>query len=222
MRTGSGPPVKARAPPAGPVIVTICFGIGPAILAALVGLLVFDFVFVPPALAFAVPDARDGSTLAVMLVVAALTGLLAEHLRRQVRDARRRVEIEGLRNALLSAVSHDLRTPLTALVGASTALHEERLDPLERREFSRIVAVEATRLHRLVSNLLDLTRLASGRATANRTLQAIDEVIGAALCRLERPLQGRRVRTDVPVIIPLKAATHTRAWPRTSRASHGG
>ena len=185
------------------LVVTLRFGIGPAIVTALGGMLVFDFVFVPPALAFAIPGVGDGLTLAVMLVVAALTGVLAEQLRRQVKDARRQAEIEGLRNALLSAVSHDLRTPLTALVGASSALHDERLDPAERREFAQMVTAEAGRLHRLVVNLLDLTRLQSGRLSAQPTLQAIDEVVGTTLCRLEPQLQGRLVRTDVPSNVPL-------------------
>ncbi len=183
--------------------VTVRFGLGPAILTAVGGILVFDFVFVPPRLAFAIPDATDGWTLAVMLMVGALTGAFAEQLRRQVQDARRRAEIEGMRNALLCAVSHDLRTPLTAIVTASMALDEERLDPLERREFSHMVAVEASRLHRLVGNLLDLTRLESGRVTVKATPQAIDEVIGSVLVRLDRELNGRVVRTDVPSTIPL-------------------
>jgi two-component system, OmpR family, sensor histidine kinase KdpD len=150
-----------------------------------------------------VPDAKDGLTLVVMIAVAAVATALAEQLRRQVQSARRQAEIEGLRNALLSALSHDLRTPLTALVGASTALHEGHLDPHDRREFSRMVAEEAIRLNRLVANLLDLTRLESGCVSAKPTPQAIEEVIGSALCRLERQLVGRLVRTDVPEHIPL-------------------
>jgi two-component system sensor histidine kinase KdpD len=64
---------------------------------------------------------------------------------------------------------------------------------------------EATRLSRLVGNLLELTRLESGRVDVHLTPQSIDEVIGAALCRLDRALQGRNIRTDVPEDIPLTA-----------------
>jgi K+-sensing histidine kinase KdpD len=188
--------------PLGVLVVTARFGIGPAVLTAVVGVLVFDFVFVPPAMAFSVADPKDVLTLAVMIAVAAVAGVLAERLRRQIRDARRQTEIEQLRNTLLSALSHDLRTPLNALVGASNALCENRLEPGERREFSHMVAAEAGRLNRLVGNLLDLTRLESGRVSAKLTPQAIDEVIGSALCRLERRLQGRQVRTNVPEAIP--------------------
>jgi two-component system sensor histidine kinase KdpD len=78
-------------------------------LTAVGGVLAFDFVFVPPAMAFALPDLKDGLTLVVMVSVAAVASVLAEKLRRQARSARRQAEVEGLRNALLSALSHDLR-----------------------------------------------------------------------------------------------------------------
>ncbi len=189
--------------PLGALLVTARFGTGPTVLTAVAGVLAFDFVFVPPAWAFAVPNLKDALTLVVMVAVAAVASVLAEQLRKQLRNSRRQTDIERLRNALLSALSHDLRTPLTALIGASEALCEDRLEPGARREFSHMVAGEARRLNRLVSNLLELTRLESGRVTVKPVHQAIDEVIGAALCRLEKALEGRSVRTDVPEDIPL-------------------
>ncbi len=189
--------------PLGVLVATIAFGIGPAILTAATGIAVFDFVFVPPALAFAVPNLKDGLTLAVMVAVAGLASVLAEHLRREVQKARRQTEVEHLRNALLRTLSHDLRTPLTVLVGASAALCEEQLDPQQRHQFSHMVADEANRLNRLVRNVLELTRLESGSARLAPAAQAIDEVVGSALCRLERQVQGRLVRTHLAEGLPL-------------------
>ncbi len=189
--------------PLGVLLATIRFGIGPALLTVVSGVLVFDFMFVPPAMVFNVPGFKDGLTLAVMVLVAALASVLAEQLRRQVTAARRQTEVEQLRNALLSALSHDLRTPLTVLVGASTALCEQELDPLQRIEFTKMVADEAQRLNRLVGNLLELTRLESGKAHVTDTAQAIDEVIGSALWRLEGLLQGRAVQTRLAESTPL-------------------
>jgi two-component system sensor histidine kinase KdpD len=191
--------------PLGVLLVTAGFGVGPAVFTGITGLLVFDFVFVPPALAFAVPDAKNALTLAIMIAVAGVAGILAELLRRQARRAQQQVEVERLRNALLSVLSHDLRTPLTALVGASTALCQEYLAPQTRRNLSQMVADEARRLNRLVRSLLEMTRVESGHIAARPVLQAIDEVIGAALAHLEASLEGRRVHTQVPEDIPLVA-----------------
>jgi K+-sensing histidine kinase KdpD len=189
--------------PVGVLAITARFGIAPAVFTAVAGVLVWDFVFVPPPLTLSMPGFKDGLTLVVMIAVAAVAGVLAQQLRRQVQQASRQAEVEGIRNALLSSLSHDLRTPLTALVGAGTALLEDRLDARERREFSRMVADEAARLNHLVGNLLELTRLESGSLATKTAPQAIDEIIGAALVRLERRLTGRRVTTDVPEDVPL-------------------
>jgi two-component system sensor histidine kinase KdpD len=139
------------------------------------------------------------------LSVTGVIAVLTDQLRRQAEMAKRQADIERLRNALLSALSHDLKTPLTALVGASQALCEDRLDPRERQEFTKMVAAEAERLNRLVANLLELTRLESGKVTVKRVLQAIDEVIGVALYRLEKQLVGRSIETSVPEDVPLAA-----------------
>jgi K+-sensing histidine kinase KdpD len=191
--------------PVGMLFVTMRFGVGPAVFMAAVGVLVFDFIFVPPPLEFTVPSVRDDVELGVMLAVAAIASVLAERLRKQVASARRQTDVERLRNALLSGLSHDLRTPLAALVGAGTALCEDELDPSDRREFSHMVAEEASRLSRLVGHLLELTRLESGGLNTKPSPQAIDETIGAALCHLERQLAGRVVRTHAPEEIPLTA-----------------
>ncbi|MDP9034460.1 MAG: PAS domain-containing sensor histidine kinase, partial [Myxococcota bacterium] len=145
--------------PAGLVIVTASCGIGPAVLAAVAGGLAFDFIFVPPAFEFAVPNLKDGLPLVIMLLMAAVASVFAEQLRAQAQRAESQADVERLRNALLSALSHDLRTPLGTLLGASTALCDDRLGPEERRAFSLAVADEARHLSRLVAALLELTRL---------------------------------------------------------------
>lgn len=189
--------------PLGILFITIRVGVGPAVFMAALGVLIFDFLFIPPPLEFTMPSLRDDLKLGVMLAVAAIASVLAERLRHQVELARRQTDVERLRNALLSGLSHDLRTPLAALVGAGTALCEDNLDPTERRDFARMVAEEATRLNRLVGHLLELTRLESGGLHTQPGPQAIDETIGTALCHLERQLGGRVVRTHAPEEIPL-------------------
>lgn len=123
----------------------------------------------------------------------------------QARHVQLQIETERLRNSLLSAVSHDLRTPLAAITGASSALvdNADSLDPAARRELAESIFVESDRLNRLVANLLDMTRLESGALALRREWQSLEEVIGSALARLRRLLAGRRVEARVPADLPL-------------------
>jgi two-component system sensor histidine kinase KdpD len=118
-----------------------------------------------------------------------------------------RIESERLRNSLLSSVSHDLRTPLATITGAATTLldQEGRLEPSTQRDLLESIREEADRLNRLVQNLLEMTRLQSGELRLRREWHSIEEVIGAALRRLDKRLTGRRVTTRVPPELPLVA-----------------
>ncbi len=127
--------------------------------------------------------------------------LFAEEARR----ARLQAETEQLRNSLLSSVSHDLRTPLAVVTGATTTLLDEKgpRDPGVRRELLQTVHEEAMRLNRLVRNLLDMTRLEAGALKVQKELQPIEEVVGAALDRMDDRLRGRDVHTEIPRDLPL-------------------
>ncbi|MDR3388463.1 MAG: sensor histidine kinase KdpD [Rudaea sp.] len=116
------------------------------------------------------------------------------------------VESEKLRSVLLSSISHDFRTPLASIIGmastllddASASLGEER-----RRSLLRSLIDEAQRLHRLVDNLLDLTRLSAGPVRLKREWAALDELVGAVLTRYHDVLAGRNIQVDVPANLPL-------------------
>jgi two-component system, OmpR family, sensor histidine kinase KdpD len=116
-----------------------------------------------------------------------------------------RARTEEMRSSLLSAVSHDLRTPLGAISGAATALREGTGDlaPSQRAELLDTVCEEAERLERLVRNLLDMTRLESGMLHVKREWVPLEEIVGAAINRLEAQLVGRVVRTELPEELPL-------------------
>jgi two-component system sensor histidine kinase KdpD len=148
------------------------------------------------------PDERQ-----LLHTVAGLIGLALERteLAAEARRASLRIETEQLRNALLSSVSHDLRTPLGVVTGATSALLEEGVPKSEatRRELLQTAHEEALRLTRLVRNLLDMTRLEAGALKVHTDLQSVEEIIGAALDRLDDRLRGREVRTDVPADLPL-------------------
>jgi two-component system sensor histidine kinase KdpD len=104
------------------------------------------------------------------------------------------MESERLRNSLLSAISHDVRTPLTAIVGLSGTLASgNALTPDARQELAGAIEEEALRMEQLVTNLLDMARLQAGPVQLNRQWQMLEEVVGSALSLQARSLAGRRV-----------------------------
>jgi two-component system, OmpR family, sensor histidine kinase KdpD len=118
--------------------------------------------------------------------------------------ARVEVEAERLRNALLSSVSHDIRTPLAVIMGAATGLVEQRQSGASAdSELADTILVEADRLNRVVTNLLDMTRLESGAVRLKSEWHSVEELVGGALTRMEKVLGGWRVETAVPADLPL-------------------
>lgn len=148
----------------------------------------------------------DQRTLLDAIVRQAAVALDRVRLAASARRAELRARTEELRSGLLSAVSHDLRTPLAAITGSATALRDGAgLDPQTRHDLADAVCEEAERLERLVSNLLDMTRLDSGTVQPRREWVPLEEVVGGALTRLERSLAGRRVAARLPEGLPLLA-----------------
>ncbi len=129
-------------------------------------------------------------------------------LTQDVETARLQAEAERLRSALLTSVSHDLRTPLAYIIGALSTLRRfgGKLDPSARTELMTTAQEEAERLNRHIGNLLDMTRLESGEISGALDRVAIDEVVSAALSRAHPLLRDRPVELVMPEIAPLVAA----------------
>ena len=120
------------------------------------------------------------------------------------RSSALRAKSEELRSSLLSAVSHDLRTPLAAITGAATSLRDDAgLATTTRAELVESICEEAARLERLVANLLDMTRLESGAVSLRRDWVPLEEVVGSALTRLEDRLGERKLGVQLAKELPL-------------------
>ena len=118
--------------------------------------------------------------------------------------ARVAAETEGLRNTLLASISHDLRTPLAVIAGASSALNDAALalDPQARRQLAQSIETKAHEMSELISNVLDLMRFEAGEVRLRRDWQAADDLVGAALQRLEGRFGDHRISVALPEDLP--------------------
>ena len=158
--------------------------------------------------------ALDGHTLARtdQRLLDALVDQIAVALERlrlteDLSASRLATETERLRTALLSSVSHDLRTPLVTIIGAAGSLAEtEKLAPDTRRELAEMILEEGERLDRYVQNLLDMTRLGHGALKPRVVPLSIAEVVGAARQRMRGVLKAHELTSDLPNALPLITA----------------
>jgi two-component system sensor histidine kinase KdpD len=122
-----------------------------------------------------------------------------------VETALRAAEADRLRQALLTSISHDLRTPLAAIVGSAGTLRDFAADLTEasRAELAGTILDESERLNRFIANLLDMTRLESGAVTPNHAPHDLGEIVGSALQRAGRVLAGRHADVDLAPDLPM-------------------
>ena len=149
-----------------------------------------------------------GATVPLIQAIAHQTGLALGRVRfaDRAREATVRARTEELRNTLLSAVSHDLRTPLAVITGAAMTVRddEDRLPRAARRELLSSIVEDARRLERVLANLLQLTRVETG-LVPSRELIPVEELVGSALTRMESSLGTWKVNVDLPsdLVVPV-------------------
>jgi K+-sensing histidine kinase KdpD len=198
-------------------------GVAPAVTAAIAGVVAFNYLFLPPVGTLTIADPLNWIALGVFLTVAVTAGGLFGRARERAIDAERLYrelqtageaaaraqtirESDRLKTALLDAVTHALRTPLTGIKAAATALAGEgagTLDAGTRGELLTVVLEEVDRLDRRVEDLISLARVEAGGVRLARRWCAIEDVIAAARARLEMPLRGHPVEVALPAELPV-------------------
>jgi len=118
---------------------------------------------------------------------------------------KRTVESERLRSALLTSISHDLKTPLASVLGAASTMRDlaSNLSDTEKRDLLATVIDESERLNRFIANLLDMTKLESGAIVPNTALHDVGEIVGSALHRAGKILARHRVSLDLAADLPM-------------------
>jgi K+-sensing histidine kinase KdpD len=200
------------------------WGSRPALLAALLGVVCFNFFFLSPVYTFTIADPQNWVALAAFLITALVAGELSARAKRRAEEAEagrreierlyneyriaaeraRRAEIfeqsERLKSALLDAVTHDLRTPLTSIKAAVTTLLDEaevELDDEARREFFEVINEEADRLNRFVENMVELARIEAGAISLRRRWSSIEEIVTMARARAEPLTRDHRLEVEL-------------------------
>ncbi|HST02927.1 MAG TPA: DUF4118 domain-containing protein [Usitatibacter sp.] len=190
------------------VVVALRYSLGAAIVTSVLSVGLFDYCFVPPQGAFSVDDAQYLLTFAIMVAVAIVISTLTRSVREQAR-AQAALEVEAeterIRSALLASISHDLRTPLAVMSGASSSLAERasQLDESQRQELARSVYEQSREMAERVSKVLQMTRLETGAMAVERDWVSLPELAATVLDRLSERLSGHRVMVEWPEDLPL-------------------
>jgi two-component system sensor histidine kinase KdpD len=190
------------------VVVALRHPHGPAIATSIASVVVFDVLFVPPYGTLTVQDAQYVLTFAIMVTVALVVSRLVARIRREAAakaGLALEAETERIRSTLLASISHDLRTPLAVMAGASSSLAEsgDRLPPDERRALAASVFRQARAMADYVAKILQMTRLDAGAIAPSRDWSSLAEIANATLDRLAERLARHRVVVELAPDLPL-------------------
>ncbi len=210
------------------LFIATAWGSKPAVLASLLGVVSFNFFFLPPFGTFTIADPENWIAFVAFMITAVTAGQLSARAKRRAEEAeaaRREIErlyhelqdtferssqakalkqSEQLKSALLDAVTHDLRTPLTSIKASVTTLLDDqlsfkngkdagRLGEEGRQEMLEVINEESDRLDRFIGGLMELARIEAGEMQLRRQWSSLDGIIMAAMKRAEPRTRGRRI-----------------------------
>jgi two-component system sensor histidine kinase KdpD len=189
-------------------VLAMLLDIVPVVTAALLSALIWDFFFIPPRFTFSVGTAEDRLLLLMYFIVAMINAVLTNKIRRMEKEVKARDEkAKSVKfyNTLFNSLSHELRTPITAIMGSTDNLlsNSPGLSEKSRRETISEIAIASVRLNQQVENLLSMSRLESGVLQVKKDWCDISDLIYKTLQRLEPNLQHYKVAVDLPDHLPL-------------------
>lgn len=177
------------------------------IIASMIAVVGVNFVFTYPYFAFNFTITGYPLTFLAMLAVAVIVSTLTTQIKQQ-EQVRLEVEKEKMRGNLLRAVSHDIRTPLTSILGSATGILEnyDALAKEEKLELTQDIVEEAQWLIRVVENLLSVTRINGDSARIKTCEEAVEEVIGGAVIKFKKRFPQVNVEVEMPrdvLLVPM-------------------
>lgn len=216
------------------LLVAIAFGSKPALVASVLAMLAFNFFFLPPYHTFTIADPQNWVALTAFFITALTVGQLSARAKRRAEEAEAgRIKIRGLydelqeaferaseaeaikrserlKSALLDAVTHDIRTPLTSIKASATLLLEDRdetdtsakLSADEQQAMLEVITHGADRLDRFVEGIVDLARIEAGDMNLHRNWGAVEDIIETALAQAEPLTRNHKISVVVADELP--------------------
>ncbi len=189
-------------------LIAMFFEILPVLLTAVLTALIWDYFFIPPHFTLQVASAEDAILLSMYFVIAMVNAVLTYKIRQIEKIARQKEEKAGavkLYNTLLNSLSHELRTPIAAIIGATDNLQtgSNKLTAQHRFELINEISKAGLRLNQQVENLLNMSRLESGFVQPKKDWCDINEVIYEAVKRIEEDNAPQKISININPDIPL-------------------
>lgn len=180
----------------------------PVLLAATLSALTWDFFFIPPRHTLTIGETEDRVLLAMYFVIALVNAVLTFKIRqmeKEVREKSERAKEVKFYNTLFNSLSHELRTPITTIIGSTDNLMSQTtsLNESMRKELLSEVSIAALRLNQQVENLLSMSRLESGVFQIKKDWVDISELVHKVIHHLEPQLEKFRVSIDLQDNLPL-------------------
>jgi two-component system sensor histidine kinase KdpD len=217
------------------LFVAMTIGSKPALLASVLAMFGYNFFFLPPLHTLTIADPQNWIALAAFFITSLAVGQLSARARRRATEAEAgKIEIrrlydelhdafdraseaeaikrsEQLKSALLDAVTHDIRTPLTSIKASATLLLEDReetnsstkLSPDEQHAMLEVITYGVDRLDHFVEGIVDLARIEAGDLNLHRNWRSVDDLIEAALAQAEPLTQDHKVNVLIPDELPI-------------------
>ena len=207
------------------------FGSRAGLTSAIAGIISFNFFFLPPYYTLTIAEPENWVTFGAFIITAVIAGQLSGYARRRAEESEaRQTKIESLyeelkgafeqaseaealrrseklKSALLDAVTHDLRTPLTSIKASVTTLlgesPETALDKESQREFLEIINEETDRLNSFIEGMVGIAKVEAGAVDVQKSLSSVDEIIANAVERAKVQLSDHRLEIDTPPELPV-------------------
>jgi len=189
-------------------LLAIVLSVYPVLVSALLSALIWDFFFIPPHYTFHINEPDDVLMLCMYFIIALLNGILSSKIRQYEKLARKREErlnALNLYNALFNSISHELRTPITTIMGVTENLmnQENKQDQTNKSVLYKEIYIATIRLNRLVNNLLNLSRFESGLLQPKPDWCDVNELIYTVVNNLQSELEKHSVKIQIPENFPL-------------------